>query len=213
MPANDAHDATDGGDILVYDNPVWHGIKARVIAAFADVKLGDGIGYFEAVAIDDYLKPEDPLYQAERARDDRQDWMSIVRYSTTIGGDLSWSCHCFMDLQGLYFYLPASLLINHEWLNYSLLEPNTALLDLLTRLQWEVLIDFYAYHVDYDWSVAWHMNDTGTPCPSCGKINGRASMTRVDATVLVENGDDFRIWRMLRSAYQLRFGEAYPSPA
>ncbi|MFA9441601.1 hypothetical protein ACDA63_18385 [Uliginosibacterium sp. sgz301328] len=209
---SDISNTADGGDILLFDNPVWHAIEARIIAAFSDVRLEDGIGYFEANAKDDYLNPDDPCYQAERARDDRHDWMSLVRHIEANDGRMNECAHCFMDLKGLYFHLPVLLLTNTQLLSTYFLNPDTALLDLLTPPQWEILIDLYEYLVDYDWWIDHLMKEEETQCRTCGKIKHRESMTRAEAMAHVENSEDFKIWQILRNEYEVRFGRA-TSPA
>jgi len=71
--------------------------------AFAHVKLEDGIGLWEAQAIDDY---EPKLIQEEkRATDEKEDWTSISHQ------DLQ-RCHSslsFFDAKGMRFHLPAFL--------------------------------------------------------------------------------------------------------
>lgn len=69
--------------------------------AFGDVSLGDGIGLFESQAIDDYATEK--AQQAERSRDERQDWRLIDE------GDLSYahSSLSFVDAKGMAFLLPA----------------------------------------------------------------------------------------------------------
>lgn len=83
----------------------WKAVEAEIIEAFKDVKLGDGIGYYEADAIDDYLQPNDPLYIKLKAKDERNDWRKID-YAFGENEEVSFDRHCFMDAKGLHFYIP-----------------------------------------------------------------------------------------------------------
>ena len=53
-------------------------LKKEIEIAFADVKLEDGIGYYEAAAIDDYLSANSKEYKALKAKDERQDWKKML---------------------------------------------------------------------------------------------------------------------------------------
>lgn len=69
--------------------------------AFANVKLDDGIGLWEAQAIDDY-EPES-TQRAKRATDEKESWGSIPSHELQ-------RCHsslCFFDAKGMRFHLPA----------------------------------------------------------------------------------------------------------
>jgi hypothetical protein len=79
-------------------------IESEIYAAFKDVKLEDGIGYYEAGAKDDYLQPTDEKYKLEKARDERDDWRRLI--SDIRESDIVSDRHCFMDAKGLRFYLP-----------------------------------------------------------------------------------------------------------
>jgi len=46
----------------------WTAIENDIFAAFNTVKLEDGIGYYEAGAIDDYLSPDSPEYFYEKLK-------------------------------------------------------------------------------------------------------------------------------------------------
>lgn len=195
--------------ILMTTDPQWEKIYLQICTAFANVRLGDGIGNFEANALDDYLAPEDPLYEEERARDDRTDWMSLVRQVEAWDGCINRACQCFMDAEGLRFYLPASLLIDHADLTNYLLDPwpdeksrAGAMLALLTREQWQCLLDFYEYQVDYEDSITRNMNISGPRCPKCGLVNCRESIDREEATAWVEDSTDCQIWRSLQKAFR-----------
>ncbi len=79
-------------------------VIARISAAFAGTKLGDGIGLFEANGLDDYASDE--ALRRLRASDEKLDWKRIS------AADLS-RCYCspsFFDPQGFVFHLPAFLI-------------------------------------------------------------------------------------------------------
>jgi hypothetical protein len=82
----------------------WQKIENEIYTVFSNVRLGDGIGYYEAGALDDYLQPTDLKYQQEKAKDERDDWKIMLitfEHIDYLGGH-----HCFMDEKGLLFYLP-----------------------------------------------------------------------------------------------------------
>lgn len=70
-------------------------------SAFAAVTLGEGIGLWEANAIDDYT-PTAPA----RAKDIRDDWQKILV------ADLhaAWAALCYVDPEGMAFLLPAFMI-------------------------------------------------------------------------------------------------------
>ncbi|HEV3143920.1 MAG TPA: DUF6714 family protein [Gemmataceae bacterium] len=72
--------------------------------AFAGIRLGDGVGLFEAQAIDDYA--DAATRQAARSRDETDDWSAIS------ADDLNqcYSSLSFFDAEGMRFHLPAFLL-------------------------------------------------------------------------------------------------------
>ncbi|MGK7913389.1 MAG: DUF6714 family protein [Synechococcus sp.] len=79
-------------------------LKVAISNAFKGVTLGDGIGLWEAQAIDDY---ETDFVRAEKRRDDEtSDWQAISH------NDLGrcYSSLCFFDADGMRFHLPAFLL-------------------------------------------------------------------------------------------------------
>jgi hypothetical protein len=51
----------------------------KLIQAFGDVKLGDGIGYFEACAIDYEKVVNAPFCKTERALDERDNWQKLYK--------------------------------------------------------------------------------------------------------------------------------------
>jgi hypothetical protein len=82
----------------------WLKIENEILSAFKNVKLENGIGYFEAGALDDYLQPSDEEYRREKAKDERNDWRELLREFSS--ADPESDRHCFMDAKGLRFYLP-----------------------------------------------------------------------------------------------------------
>ena len=82
---------------------VAESIKQDVRTAFAGVRLGDGIGLFEAQGIDDYASAE--TCAAYRARDEKAHWEAIPV------ADLNrcYSSLSFFDAEGMRFHLPAYL--------------------------------------------------------------------------------------------------------
>lgn len=72
--------------------------------AFAGVKLGPGIGLWEAQGIDDYA--DFRKLRAYRARDEKEDWSVI----TAADLDYCNSSPSFFDAAGMRFHLPAFLL-------------------------------------------------------------------------------------------------------
>lgn len=79
-------------------------LRHAIRQAFAGVVLGDGIGLWEAQAIDDYS--DDERRREQRLRDEREDWSRIPAESLRYA-DSSLS---FFDAAGMRFHLPAFLL-------------------------------------------------------------------------------------------------------
>ena len=79
-------------------------VRIKILAAFRNVVLGDGIGLWQAQAIDDYETKEFQL--KARARDEKTNWLEIPE------DDLS-KCHSslsFLDAEGMRFLVPAFIL-------------------------------------------------------------------------------------------------------
>lgn len=76
----------------------------QITNAFSNVKLGDGIGLWEAQAIDDYESKEEQ--KKARLKDEKEDWKKIP-IKTLIRCDSSLS---FFDADGMRFHLPAYIL-------------------------------------------------------------------------------------------------------
>lgn len=126
--------------------------------AFAGVVLGDGIGLWEAQAIDDYADAENR--QKQRRRDERDDW-SRIPLESLVYADSSLS---FFDAAGMRFHLPAFLMAElnaslHRGLLWALTNPWSerwsALLNADQRqvirafLEWCLEQDEYEYEHKY----------------------------------------------------------------
>lgn len=76
-------------------------VRQAIVDAFAGVTLGDGIGLWQAQAIDDYA-PESLRLEA-RAVDEKDDWQALI------SSDLQRcaSSLAFFDAAGMRFHLPA----------------------------------------------------------------------------------------------------------
>lgn len=70
-------------------------------SAFAGVTLGNGIGLWEAQAIDDYESKQ--VQKRNRGKDEKEDW-SRLSYDELQGCHSSLS---FFDAEGMRFHLPA----------------------------------------------------------------------------------------------------------
>jgi hypothetical protein len=75
-------------------------------AAFDGVKLGEGIGLNEAIALDDYAYHKERL-QA-RAKDERDDWHKVLDDPELIGTS-GGTALTYFDIAGFVFNLPAYL--------------------------------------------------------------------------------------------------------
>ncbi|MEF9955604.1 MAG: hypothetical protein RSA22_02675 [Acinetobacter sp.] len=81
-------------------------LRQKIESAFAGVTLEEGIGLYEAQAIDDYASEAECL--AYRAKDEKLNWRNIsVDDLNRCNSSLS-----FFDAQGMLFHLPAFLLAN-----------------------------------------------------------------------------------------------------
>ena len=74
--------------------------------AFADVKLEDGIGLWQAQGIDDYASKEE--IARLRAQDEKNNWMILTyKYLSDCESSLS-----FFDAKGMRFHLPKFLIFD-----------------------------------------------------------------------------------------------------
>lgn len=100
---------TRGYDRSVIEEQVWlvrrglraEGLKELIREAFAGVRLGDGIGLYEAQGLDDYEDPQ--RCERGRERDEKDDWRAI---SAELVSSLH-GCFHFFDAEGMRFHLPA----------------------------------------------------------------------------------------------------------
>ena len=81
----------------------WERVRVLIDRAFHDVRLGGGIGLWEAQAIDDHA--DVATRQRNRNRDEKDDWRRIS-VETLEACDSSLS---FFDAAGMRFHLPAFL--------------------------------------------------------------------------------------------------------
>ena len=79
-------------------------VRSSIRSAFAGVSLGNGVGLWEAQAIDDH--EPDKVRQAARARDVKDDWTSL----TTADLAECESSLSFFDAPGMRFHVPAFML-------------------------------------------------------------------------------------------------------
>jgi hypothetical protein len=86
-------------------------IKSKLIQAFGDVKLGDGVGFFEAQAIDEEKDVNAPFCKSERALDEREDWQKVLKMIEDNDHNYDFLTPCFMDDKGKIFFLPIQLLV------------------------------------------------------------------------------------------------------
>ncbi|TDG36426.1 hypothetical protein EZJ43_07865 [Pedobacter changchengzhani] len=81
-------------------------LVTQIQLAFADVKLEDGIGLWQAQGIDDYASEEEIV--TLRAKDEKDNW-KLLPYE-----DLSYceSSLSFFDAKGMRFHLPKFLIFD-----------------------------------------------------------------------------------------------------
>jgi hypothetical protein len=170
-----------------YMDDVEKQFARKVINAFQGISLGDGIGYFEADCIDDFLKLNDPVRIAARSRDERHDWVKAYEWKSTQKRD--WlSEYSFMDAKGLYFHLPVNLvsglseeyehkfmglkdIILGEWIHDGTVY--LAFESMLTHTQKSLILEAWRTEVgDYASKVDWLKKAMShTPCMTCGKLH------------------------------------------
>lgn len=81
-------------------------ITAKIEEAFAGVVLGNGVGLFEAQALDDYASEE--VQRQRREKDEKLNWQLISSEGLQ-------NCHSslsFFDAEGMRFHLPAFIIGN-----------------------------------------------------------------------------------------------------
>ncbi len=185
-------------------------IKQKVFTAFADVTLGDGIGFWEANAIDDYLSSTDEKYIIAREKDERFDFTKVYNLTEESNFDY-WYGPYYMDAKGLHFFLPNLLLIGCKDVMESVLlgiikaeEPNyIALMNLLTLEHKKCIIEYLEYYVDYDDWVKFYIDYKGQECNKCEKIHKPESFTLEQAKAEVEKGDEYILLQKLKNYFNL----------
>jgi hypothetical protein len=147
----------------------------QIAEAFSDVKLGNGIGLYEADCLDAYLDPSSEEYGFWKRKDERDNWLKLMPillhtadspYSHGSPGfpgkrweRWSWSSNwCFMDAEGRRFILPCYLIRElekpQEYDNpivFALTDDDASrreFLALLTGEQKKALIAFIEYQID-----------------------------------------------------------------
>ncbi len=84
-------------------NPERYAVIEKIRASFANVRLEDGVGLWEAQGLDDY--EDEWVCKQYREKDEKEDW-------TKIPPDVLSRCHSslsFFDPKGMRFHLPAFL--------------------------------------------------------------------------------------------------------
>lgn len=123
-------------------------LEEEIRAAFAHCTLGDGIGLWEADALDDGAKHDELLLA--RARDERGDWQRIPTE------DLyrAYAALCFSDALGFQFLLPAFMIadlhgyFDEKALMYLSHTRDDRRLSILNDRQVKTVIDFLELHLD-----------------------------------------------------------------
>ncbi len=188
----------------------YEAIKQKVFTAFADVRLGDGIGFWEADAIDGYLSPTDEKYIKAREKDERHDCKKV--YNQAKKSNLNnWYGPYYMDAKGLHFFLPNLLLIGGRDVTDTILlglitaeKPEyIELMNLLTSEHKKGIIEYLEYAVDYDDWVKFYIDHKGDECHKCGKIHKPESYTLEQAKAEVESGEEYIILQKVKKHFNL----------
>lgn len=117
--------------------------------AFDDVLLGEGIGLYQAQAIDDYKSKEEELVL--RASDEKLNWKSI----SSLDLNKCNSSLSFFDAEGMRFHLPAFLIsdlkgdygFGMEFCLTHLSEYSQSQFSLLNNLQREAVRSFLNFYI------------------------------------------------------------------
>jgi hypothetical protein len=125
-------------------------LKSQIATAFANVKLGAGIGLAEAEAIDNFMIAE---HCAEcRLKDEKLDWQHL----TTEDLNENYSSLSHFDAKGMRFHLPAYLLLDLDKkykfsLEFALIRVNdyrVKQFSLLNQLQKKAVAAYLFYKLD-----------------------------------------------------------------
>ena len=185
-------------------------IKQKLFAAFSDVRLGDGIGFLEADAIDDYLSSTDEKYIRARKKDERLDCKKVYNQAKKSNLD-NWYGPYYMDAKGLHFFLPNLLLIGGRDVTDNVLlglisaeKPEyIELMNLLTFEHKKCIIEYLEYAVDYDDWVKFYIDYKGQECHKCGKIHKPESFTLEQAKAEVESGEEYILLQKVKKHFNL----------
>ena len=186
----------------------YEAIKQKVFTAFADVTLGDGIGFYEANAIDDHVSPTSGEYLKEKALDERFDFRKVFDFIEKFD-DYPSQIHCFMDFKVLHFYLPVLLLLFDEDYKQIFFENLVSkekqdyidLMSLLTVDQKKCIIEIAKY--DYDNQINFYINFKGHKCNSCGKIHHPKNYSFEEAKALVDSAAEYNVVEYLEKHLSL----------
>lgn len=108
-------------------------ITEQIEEAFSNVRLNNGVGLFEAQAIDDYESAE--VRGSKRALDEKEDWRRIEsKHLNECSGSLS-----FFDPEGMRFHLPAFMCCDLRGEYRMGLEFTLSMMDDLRRGQFSML--------------------------------------------------------------------------
>lgn len=185
-------------------------IKQKIFTAFADVTLGDGIGFWEADAIDGYHSSDSQEGKDTKAKDERLDFRKVFDFANEL--DLyMWFGHLHMDAKGLHFYLPVFLLIGYKDDKETLLRDLVKsekpkykeLMNLLTVEHKKAIIECIEHDVDYDDWVKFYEGFKGNECRKCGAIHVPESYTHEQAKAEVESGDEYILLQYLKKHFNL----------
>jgi hypothetical protein len=170
----------------------------RIDKAFKNVKLYDGIGYWEANAIDDYLSPESEEYQEEKAKEERDDWRKVVQLFENDDQSYNYLANCFMDANGLRFFLPVLLTLGYFgeieiWTEYIVEEPknttNEKYKEMWNRLSFEQKICFFeCIEQEFLLKADFIFEYKHSICTTCGAIRNE-NFTKEDAKIYVYNAN------------------------
>ena len=174
-------------------------LKKEIELAFAGIKLENGIGYYEAAAIDDYLNPTSKGYKALKAKDEREDWRKMLIFIRDKDRNFldSFRYH-FMDTKGLRFFLPI-LLTRREFESLSYMFLNLIsgqhdssiieMLSLLTPAQEKCILDAYKVEINFEGEIAYY-SDLG--------------FSRENAIKKIQETDDYAIWQFLKRYFDTK---------
>lgn len=170
----------------------------RIYKAFKNVTLDDGIGFWEANAMDDYFSPESQEYQEERAKDERNDWRKVAEMISNWDENYNNLAYCFMDVKGLRFFLPVLLSLGYFreieiWTEYIVEEPknstNEKYKEMWNGLSFEQKICFFeCIEQQFLLEADFIFEYKNSICDSCGKIRNK-NFTKEEAKKYVYDGN------------------------